>query len=383
MAHRNTILGQLLQLVPRHEFDALADAHHEGTPLRRMRRWSQFVALATGHLGSRHSLRDIVANLGAQGARLYHLGARPVARTSLARVNEEQPASLYEALFARLYARCLAHAPRHGFRFKNKLYSFDSSLIDLSLTVFPWAHYALGKAAMKLHLAVDHDGMLPAFALVTESRVSDMAGARRLDFAKGSIVVFDKGYSDYAWLHRLDEDGVFFVTRARDGIDARTLAENPASNDSNVRFDRRIALAGPRPRQMGMKPLRLVGYTCPETGRQYEFLTNIDHLSARTIADIYKARWQIELFFKWLKQNLKLKGFVGTSKNAVLTQIWIALCISLMLAYLKFTARIDFSLQSIVRLLRLNLFVRRDLLALLKNQMPPPRSTPGQYALQL
>jgi putative transposase len=348
-----------------------------------MTRWSQFVALATGHLGGRHSLRDIVANLGAQGARLYHLGARPVARTSLARVNEEQPASLYAALFERLYARCLAHAPRHGFRFKNKLYSFDSSLIDLSLTVFPWAHYALGKAAMKLHLAVDHDGMLPAFALITQSRVSDMEGARHLDFAKGSIVVFDKGYSDYGWLHRLDGDGVFFVTRARDGIDARTLAKHPVLAGSDVRFDRRIALAGPRPRRMGMKPLRLVGYTCPETGRQYEFLTNIEHLSARTIADIYKARWQIELFFKWLKQNLKLKGFVGTSKNAVLTQIWIALCLSLLLAYLKFTARIDLSLQKIVRLLRLNLFVRRDLLALLKNQMLPPRSPCAQYALSL
>ena len=348
-----------------------------------MTRWSQFVALATGHLGGRHSLRDIVANLGAQASRLYHLGARPVTRSSFARVNEEQPAALYEALFERLNARCLAHAPRHGFRFKNKLYSLDTSLIDLSLEVFPWAHYALGKAAMKLHLGLDHDGLLPAFALVTESRLYDLTGARRFSFAKGSIVVFDKGYSDYAWLHDLDMAGVFFVTRARHGIDVTTLSERTMPPGKGLRFDRRIALAGQRPRAMGMKPLRLVGYTCPETGREYEFLTNIEHLAARTIADLYKARWQIELFFKWLKQNLKLKGFVGTSKNAVLTQIWAALCVSLLLAYLKFVARLELSLQQIVRLLRLNLFLHRDLLALLRNDTPPPRSPPGQWALQL
>jgi len=383
LAYHSTIFGQLLRLIPRHEFDALADAHHAGAPLRRMTRWSQFVALATGHLGGRHSLRDIVANLEAQASRLYHLGARPVTRSSFARVNEEQPAELYTTLFERLYARCLAHAPRHGFRFKNKLYSLDTSLIDLSLEVFPWAHYALGKAAMKLHLGLDHDGTLPAFALITESRVSDMAGARCLRFAKGSIVVFDKGYSDYAWLHQLDTEGVFFVTRARDGIDARTLAERAVPAGKGVRFDRRIALAGKRPRDMGMKPLRLVGYTCPETAREYEFLTNIEHLSARTIADLYKARWQVELFFKWLKQNLKLKGFVGTSKNAVLTQIWVALCLSLLLAYLKFVARLELSLQQIARLLRLNLFLRRDLLALLRNETPPPPSPPGQWALAL
>src|SRR5258708_13296762 len=215
-----------------------------------MTRWSQFVALATGHLGGRHSLRDIVANLEAQASRLYHLGARPVTRSSFARVNEEQPAELYTTLFERLYARCLAHAPRHGFRFKNKLYSLDTSLIGLSVEVFPWAHYALGKAAMKLHLGLDHDGTLPAFALITESRVSDMAGARCLRLAKGSIVVFDKGYSDYAWLHQLDTEGVFFVTRAREGIDARTLAERALPAGKGGGFYPPPPLASRLPRDM-------------------------------------------------------------------------------------------------------------------------------------
>jgi putative transposase len=377
------VFSQFLKLIPRHDFDALAAAHHQGGPLRRMTRFSQFVAMATAHLAGRHSLRDVVANLAAQAPRLYHLGARPVTRSSLARTNEEQPWTLYEALFGRLYARCQRVAPRHGFRFKNKLYSFDSSLIDLSLAVFPWAHYALGKAAMKLHLGLDHDGMLPAFAVVTESRVSDLAGARSVAFPKNSIVVFDKGYSDYAWLKSLDDGGVFYVTRARANIDAVTLDQNAAPITGNVRFDRRITLAGKRPREMGMKPLRLVGYTCPDTGRGYVFLTNIEHLAAQTIADLYKARWQVELFFKWIKQNLKLKGFLGTSKNAVLTQIWAALCVSLLLAYLKFTARIDLSMQQIARLLQLNLFLRRDLMGLLRNQPPMPPSPPGQWVLAL
>jgi DDE family transposase/uncharacterized protein DUF4372 len=377
------VFGQFLRLIARHEFDTLASTHHRGGPLRRMTRFSQFVALATAHLARRHSLRDVVANLAAQAPRLYHLGARPAARSSLSRVNEEQPWTLYEALFGRLYARCQRLAPRHGFRFKNKLYSFDSSLIDLSLAVFPWAHYALGKAAMKLHLGLDHDGMLPAFAVVTESRVSDLAGARRLAFPRKSIVVFDKGYSDYGWLKSLDDHGVFYVTRARANIDAATLIEHSVPAAGNVSFDRRIALAGKRPREMGMKPLRLVGYTCPETGRDYVFLTNIEHLAAQTIADLYKARWQVELFFKWIKQNLKLKGFLGTSKNAVLTQIWVALCVSLLLAYLKFAARLDLSMQQIARLLQLNLFLRRDLLQLLQDQPPPSHDPPRQRALAL
>ena len=347
-----------------------------------MTRFSQFVALATGHLARRHSLRDVVANLQVQGPRLYHLGARPVARSSLARVNEEQPYTLYEGLFAKLYERCQRQAPRHGFRFKNKLYSLDSSLIDLSLSIFPWAHYALGKAAMKLHLGLDHDGLLPAFAVVTEGRTYDTSGARRFAFRKGSIVVFDKGYSDYGWRQDLTDAGVFFVTRARGNMVAKVVKDVPVGKGP-VQFDRRIQLVGKQKNSRNLKPLRLVGYTCPETGRSYEFLTNIEHLSAQTIADIYKSRWQVELFFKWIKQNLKLKGFLGTSKNAVLTQIWAALCICLLLAFLKFSARLELSLQHIARLLQLNLFLKRDLLKLLKNETGPPPGNPNQMALAL
>jgi putative transposase len=382
LGHHGTVFAQLLKLVPRHEFDALATTHHSGAPLRATNRFSQFVAVATGHLARRHSLRDIVANLQAQGPKLYHLGVRPVTRTTLARVNEQQPHDLYEQLFGKLYARCQRQAPRHGFRFKNELYSLDSSLIDLSLSIFPWAHFALGKAAMKLHLGLDHDGLLPAFAVISEPRVHDTTGARRLNFPKGSIVVFDKGYSDYGWRQDLTDSGVFFVTRARGNMIAKVVAERSV-RESQVQFDRTIELTGKQKTDRHLKPLRLVGYTCPDTNRTYEFLTNIEHLSAQTIADIYKSRWQVELFFKWIKQNLKLKGFLGTSKNAVLTQIWVALCLCLLLAFLKFCARVSLSLQQIARLMQLNLFIRRDLLQLLECNTGPPAEPSRQLALEL
>ena len=191
MGRQSTVFGQVLKLVPRYEFDTLAAAHHKGRKLRAMTRWNQFVALSLGQLAGRHSLRDIEANLAAQGGRLYHLGAGTVARSSLARVNEEQPYTLYEALFAGLYRRCAGHAPRHGFSFDNKLYSLDASLIDLSLKVFPWAHYALGKAAMKLHVGLDHDGYLPAFANVTPGRTSDMDGARAMAALRPLVAPFE------------------------------------------------------------------------------------------------------------------------------------------------------------------------------------------------
>jgi putative transposase len=234
---------------------------------------------------------------------------------------------------------------------------------------------------MKLHLGLDHDGLLPAFAVVTEGRAFDITGARGFTFRKGSIVVFDRGYSDYGWRQDLTDAGIFFVTRARANMLAEVLSERNVA-DGPVRFDRRVAMAGKQKHPRTLTPLRLIGYACPDSGREYRFLTNIEHLSAQTIADIYKSRWQIELFFKWIKQNLKLKGFLGTSKNAVLTQIWVALCICLLLAFLKFAAQVQLSLQQIARLLQLNLFLRRDLLQLLGRQ-PPPHPTNAQCALAL
>lgn len=384
MPHTDTVFAQLLKLVPRQDFDNLAKTHHKGGQLRRMTRWSQFVALATGHLGRRFSLRDIVGNLAAQGPRLYHLGVKSVSRSSLARVNTEQPYTLYEALFGKLYARCQTRAPRHGFRFKNKLYSMDASLIDLSLAIFPWSHYALGKGAVKLHMGLDHDGLLPAFAVVTHSRVMETTIARGITLPKGSIVVFDRGYCEHAWLKKLDDTGVFFVTRLRAKTKHEVVKNLGATKDGNVTADRIISFTGKNAVKTGMPKLRLVRFVCPDTGRTYEFLTNIKHLAASTIAAIYKSRWQIELFFKFLKQNLKLKGFFGTTQNAVMTQVWVALCIALIIAFLKFSSGVALSFQHILRLVDLNLFLRRDLVALISGKPPDPNHRhPAQIAFAL
>lgn len=382
MAHHNTIFAQLLKLVPRHDFEKLAIQHHAGQKLRKTSRWSQFVALTLGQLSGRHSLRDIESNMKAQSQRLYHLGTGAIARSSLARLNENQPHTLYEGLFATLYARCQNMLPGHGFRFKNKLYSVDASLVDLSLRLFPWAHYALGKAAMKLHVGLDHEGHLPAFATVTPGKVSDIEIGRTLRFPTGSIVVFDKGYTDYKWFKQLNNSGIHFVTRLRKNAIWRVESRNPVDRSTGVSSDQTITLTGMKPQRLGLPTLRRVGYRDPETGRHYEFLTNNFHLCAKTIADIYKQRWQVELFFKWIKQNLKIKAFLGNSKNAVMTQIWIALCTCLLMAYIKFSAKLGWSLQKMLRLLQLNLFMRRDLMTLLRGD-PPESDTFGNHQLCL
>jgi hypothetical protein len=372
MAHHNTVFAQLLKFVPRHEFDHLAWEHHKGRRLRAMTRWSQFVALSMAHLSSRHSLRDIVYNLKAQSNKLYHLGCRTVTRSSLSRVNEQQPYTLYEALFARLYQRCQGLAPSHGFRFKNKLYSLDASLIDLSLQIFPWAHFARGKAAMKLHVGLDHQGHLPAFAAITHGHTSDLAVARTVQFPKSSIVVCDRGYLDYAWFKSLTDKGVFIVTRPKKDAVYRVKQRHVVDRKYGITSDQTILFDGVKPRQIQMPLMRRIGYRDTETGKHYVFLTNAFHLSARTVAEIYKQRWQIEIFFKWIKQNLKIRSFIGTSHNAVMTQIWAALCIALLLAYLKFSARVHWSTQQILRLLQLNLFMHRNLMALLRGAPPDP-----------
>lgn len=372
MAHNNTVFAQLLKLIPRHEFEGLAKKHHEGRKLRKTSRWGQLTAMMFGQLAGRMSLRDIEANMKAQQNKLYHLGTKVTPRSSLARLNEVQPYKLYESLFSTLYARCQSSAPRHGFRFKNKLYSLDASLIDLSLKIFPWGHYALGKAAMKLHVGLDHRGLLPAFASITTGKTSDIEIGRTLKFPKGSIVAIDKGYVDYKWFKQLNDNGVFFVTRIRKNMLWRVNERRDVDRKKGLRCDQSITLTGIKPQKLGMPSLRRIGYRDFETGKCYEFLTNNFSLSAKTIADIYKQRWQVELFFKWIKQNLKIKSFLGTSKNAVMTQIWIALCTYLLLAYLKFSAKLGWSMQKMLRVLQLNLFMRRALLGLLRGD-PPER----------
>ena len=362
MAHHNTVFRQLLDLLPRHEFDAEAREHQKGQRLRVMSRWAQFVALGLGQLGGLQSLRDIVGNLCAQPHKLYHLGVQAlVSRSSLARVNAEQPYTLYEALFSRLLARCRQRAPRHGFRFKNKLYAIDATTIDVCLAAFPWASFRRTKGAIKLHVGLDQAGHLPSFLSVTDGKAADVTVARTWTFPAGSVVVADRAYLDFGWLHRLQEQGVTFVTRLKRGVKYRVLRDHEVAIRTGVMSDQTIELTSARGRKAYPGTLRRVGYWDAETKQRYVFVTNNTTWVGKTIADVYKSRWQIELFFKWIKQYLKVKRFVGRSKNAVLTQLWVATCMYLLLAYLKFVLRLSWTLHRMLRVLQLNLFDRRSL----------------------
>jgi hypothetical protein len=370
MSHHNTVIAQLLKLIPRHEFERLANQHHRGRAFRKASRWSQFVAMTVAQLTGRNSLRDIVDNMSAQIHRLYHLGSAKLSRTTLCRINEDKPYELYEALCGRLLSRCQNVAPKHNFKFSSPLYSLDATTIDLCLEVFPWAEFRSTKGAVKLHVGLNHSGYLPEFMQITDGKTHDVKAAKSLTLNSGSIVVFDKAYNDYGWYNQLENKGIYFVTRLKNNAAYRVKECHNVIESKGITSDQIIEFTGAITAKKCPIRLRRIGYRDQETGKQYFFLTNNMKLSARTISDIYKSRWQVELFFKWIKQNLKIKSFVGTSKNAVLTQIWIAMCVYLLLAFIKFQSKLDKSLQQIIRLLQLNLFEKRDMMILLRGDPP-------------
>jgi putative transposase len=317
--------------------------------------------MAMSQLSGRHSLRDIQSNLESQQHKLYHLGAKPIARSTLARLNEQQPAALYEQVFGRLLARCKGLPSKHQFRFKNPLYSLDASAIDLSLKIFPWAAHRDDTATIKLSVGLNHGTQVPEFVALSDGQENDMVQGRQFAFPKGSVVVFDKGYVDYQWFKSLTDKGVFFVTRLRAKAVYAVKERRPANREAGILSDQIIQLNSAHAHKRGAPLLRRIGYRDPQTGKFYQFLTNHLDWSAQTIAAIYKDRWQIELFFKAIKQNLKIKAFVGTSRNAVLTQLWIAMITYLLLAIARHSARTGWTVQRILRVIQLNLFERRSL----------------------
>ena len=371
MAHNNTVLNQVVSFFKRHEFESLARKYHVGGSFRSFNRWTQFVALLVGQLSGRKTLRDLVENLAVQGHKLYHLGMKKVPRTTLARVNEEQPHQLYKELFHKMLGRCQAVAPKNRFKLNAKLFLLDATIIKLSLDVFPWATYQQKKGAIKLHVGLSADGYLPEFFDMTTGKEHEINWARALTLPAGSFAVFDRGYTDYSWYQTLTSNGIFFVARLKDNALVEYFKKRRGRKAKGVVVDQEIALKGVKDR------LRLVQFIA-EDGNEYRFITNAHHLQAAVVAELYKERWQIELFFKWIKQNLKVKTFLGTSENAVQTQLWIAMCAYLLLAWLKFKSKLGLSAQQMLRLLQMNLFERRNLEHLFR----PPQITPNpQLAL--
>lgn len=306
-------------------------------------------------LTGRVSLRDGIQSINSRAKNLFHLGAKPVSRSTFADANNKRPASLYEALFEKIYQRCRMISPKHKFKFKNRLYSLDASVIDLSLGAFPWASFRRTKAAVKIHTLLDHSGYLPAFVSITDGKTHETKVAKSMTLVKGSIIAEDRAYADYKWFANLQENGIFFVTRQKTNAVYRVTERKFVNKKQGLTSDQTIVLTGDKGQQCPY-PLRRIGYRDPETKKHYVFLTNHFKLSAKTIADIYQERWQIEIFFRWIKQNLKIKAFIGNSRNAVMTQIYVALIAYLILCMFKFLSSLPASLQTILRVIQLNLF---------------------------
>ncbi len=381
-----SMFSQLLKLFPRTEFQALVKRTHAERHARGFTCWGQFVAMLFCQLGRAHSLREICGGLRSCEGKLSHLGITAPARSTLAYANEHRPWQLYRAVFHELLARCQPLAKgRRKFRFKNKLVSLDSTVIDLCATLFDWAKFRRTKGAVKLHLLLDHDGYLPSVVVITEGRRHDVRVARQLRFESGTILILDRGYVDYGWFGRLTTDEVFFVTRLKDNAVYEVVERRRVPEHSQVRRDEVIRLTGADAETKCPHRLRRVEVYDPEKDDTLVFLTNHLAFGATTIAAIYKDRWQIELFFKALKQNLKIKTFVGTSANALKVQVWTALIAMLLLKYLQLRARFAWSLSNLVALLRMNLFTYRDLWAWLDQPFegPPSVLTTSQGVLAL
>ncbi|MGH8330613.1 MAG: IS4 family transposase [Pseudomonas fluorescens] len=386
-----SLFSQILKFIPRGDFAELVTRHNAERHARGASCWQQFVSMMFCQLGRAHSLREIEQGLKSCEGKLSHLGIDAVSRSTLSYMNEHRPWQLYESVFHRMLQSFQSQLALSGsnkgrrFRFKNKLVSLDSTTIDLCLRMYDWAKFRKTKGAIKLHMLLDHDGYLPSFCVITDGKVGDVTVAKRLKFEAETIVVDDRGYNDYELFGRWTDDGVYFVTRLKDNAVYRTVKNLsvPEAKQGSVLKDQIIRFTGQGAKDKCPHEMRLVSFYDEEQDRTFQFLTNNLRLAAATIAEIYKARWAVELFFKALKQNLKIKTFVGTTSNAVKTQVWTALITMLMLRFMQLKSQWGWSLSNLVALLRMNLFTHRNLWAWLDNPLgvPPDPAAPQQAML--
>jgi hypothetical protein len=354
-----------LQFFPRLEFQQAIREHRAERHARGFDCWTQFIAMLFCQLGNAKSLREICGGLAASEGKLKHLGVgKAPKRSTLAYANEHRPWQVYQRALEQMLQKCqgVASGQRKKFRFRNPLFSIDSTVIELCRKVFDWAAYQREKGATKLHLVLDHGGHLPRFAVLTEGKASNLAMARRMQFARG--------YQDFKWFERLTQEGVFFVARLRRHSHYELVQRRKRVRGSGAKRDWVVVLGAQRYRMS--VPLRLIQVRDPKTGKSIVLVTNHMKLAASTIGAIYRERWEIEKFFRALKQCLRIKTFVGTTANAVQMQIWTALIAMLVLKYLQLRSQFGWSLSNLVALLRQQLFVYRDLWNWINAPFQPP-----------
>jgi Domain of unknown function (DUF4372)/Transposase DDE domain len=388
MVQAMSLFNQLLQQFPSLEFAALVKKHNAERGAKGFSCRTQLVAMLFCQLAHADSLRQICNGLACCVGKLVHLGVSGAPnKSSLAYANEHRPAELYEELFYTALGRFRdgrgLSARKRKFRFKNKLLSLDSTTISLCLTMFPWAKFRRAKGGVKAHVLLDHDDYLPRYVLVTEAKRSDVTMAGAFPLNPGSIVAIDRGYNDYALFGQWTAEEIYFVTRLKDNAAYKVVEECAVPANRNIRSDQLIRFTGEKAQKDCPCLLRRVVVWDATNEKEIVLLTNLLAFGSATIAAIYKDRWEIELFFKALKQNLKVRSFVGTSENALRVQIWTALLAMLLLKWLHHLSKAKWSLSNLASMLRMNLFTYRDLAAWLDNPFGTPPIIPESQQLTL
>jgi hypothetical protein len=354
-----TVFAQLMDFVPRYEFRLCVERYRGDYKIQSFSCWDQFLTMAFAQLSYRESLRDIEACLRARSTKLYHMGIRSrVSRNTLAHANQVRDWRIY-ADFAQILisrARQLYADEPLGLELEHAIYALDSTVVDLCLSLFPWAQFRRRKSAVKLHTLLDLRGNIPTVVIITSGRVHDARVMDELIWEAGAIYLLDRGYLHFRRLYRIHQSGAFFVTRSRQRLDCQRHGSDPVDKCTGLRCDQIISLNNRVPRRDYPERLRRIGYVDPDTKKRLVFLTNNTLLPALTIADTYRCRWQIELFFRWIKQHLRIKSFYGTSENAVKTQIWTAIAVYLLVAIIKKQMKLERSLFSILQILSVSLF---------------------------
>lgn len=382
MVRTASLFSQLLALFPRSEFAELVKKHGSERHAKGFNSWAQFVAMMFCQLGRAESLREICNGLACCLGRLIHLGVeRAPKRSTLSYANNHRPAALFEDLLFTALGRFRSQQPlgarKTQFRFKNKLFSLDATVISLSLSLFPWASFRSTKGGVKVHVMLDHDDYLPSYVAISEARHHEITLARTLHAPPRSIIAFDRAYTDYSLFTDWTERGIFFVTRLKKGCRFRVLNER-VDQPEPVLLDQTIELdACP-----GLQLRRVVVWD-EANNCEIDLLTNIHHLAATTIGAIYRDRWEIETFFRCIKQNLKIKTFVGTSENALRIQIWTALIALLLLKWAHHLSVARWSLSNLASMLRLNLFTYRDFRVWLDNPFETPPLAPSDEQIEI
>lgn len=380
---QNTVINQIFKVLSRSNFQRQVRKFGNDKGVKSFNSWQQFKVLMYAQIRQLSSLREIVSSLRCHGTKLYHLGLKTVSRSTLADANSRRGSECFQAMFYSVLEECHRVAPGHRMPMKRSLYSLDATVISLSLSLFPWAKFRQRKGGIKLHTLLDHAGHMPAFMVMTDAATHDSRIATDKSYGlpqlpPGSILVMDKAYNDFHWMQQLDDSKVGFVTRAKKNLKFRIVKRNTPRREAGIITDHHIKLTGACSKTKYSGILRLIKFRDNDSGKMLVFLTNNLELAATTISRCYKERWQIELFFKWIKQHLKIKTFIGTSQNAVMTQVWVAMIYYLLISYLKFLSKTSYTMLDLVRIMKeLALEVRDLYQLLLPEKRKPPEAPPN------